>query len=70
MERSTLTAYLRVYDTGQPPTAIYYLDICEEQHFVCLCRASQVCFVAEEFTKHHGFDRYRLERVKPVETAS
>ncbi|MBC8874287.1 MAG: hypothetical protein H8E44_33040 [Planctomycetes bacterium] len=64
MRRSTLTARLRVYDTGHDRVTVYYLDILDEQHFVGVWKRSQVAKLAAQFTRLHSFDAVAIQVVR------
>ena len=70
MKRSTLTAPLRIYDTGHDRVAVYYLDIFEEQQLVGLWKRSEVAKLALQFTHTHGFDNLALQLVPVTANAT
>jgi len=63
MKRSTLTAPLRIYDTGQDRVAVYYLGIFEEQQLVGLWKRSEVATLAIQFAHSCGFEAFALQLV-------
>jgi len=63
MNRSSLTAPLRIYDTGHERVAVYYLDIYEEQQLVGFWKRSEVAMLAVRFAHTHGFEAFALQLV-------
>ncbi len=63
MRHSSLTAPLRVYDTGDDRVAAYFLDIFEEQQFMGLWQRSEVGTMALQFALTHDFDSLTLQIV-------
>lgn len=66
MERSSLTAPLRIYDTGHERVAVYFLDINEEQELVGFWKRAEVAMQALRFAHTHGFEAFALQLV-PVQ---
>ncbi|MBL7044234.1 MAG: hypothetical protein ISR77_36740 [Pirellulaceae bacterium] len=63
MNRSPLTAHLRVYDTGHSRVAVYYIDILDEQQFVGIWKRAHVGPFARQFAQLQDFDAYAVEFV-------
>ena len=60
MKRSSVTAVLRIYDTGQEHLAAYYLDLFAEQHFIDVWHRDHFAEDAQQFVEDWGFDGYAL----------
>jgi hypothetical protein len=66
MKRSSLTAPMRIYDTGHDRVAVYYLDVFEEQQLVGFWKRSEVATLIAQFAETHGFEAFALQIV-PVQ---
>jgi hypothetical protein len=64
MERSPVTAVLRVFDTGQDHVAAYYVDLLDQQHLVDVWPRAQVVELAHLFAREHGFDGHALSVIR------
>jgi hypothetical protein len=63
MQHSSLTAPLRIYDTGEERVAAYYLDIFEDQQFLGLWQRADVGALSLRFALTQGFDNLTLQIV-------
>ena len=70
MKRSTLTALLRIYDTGQDRVAVWYLDIFEEQQLVGLWERTEVASLTIQFVRSCGFEAFAVQLVPVTANAT